>query len=93
MLDKISSRLPLYHDHYDQYLKRRQKDTSGPGATRATGPHPLANSLEQSSQRIMKTMSLLYADIIQFCQEACSIFSKRAGGWLILLCAFGELFS
>jgi hypothetical protein len=32
-------------------------------------------------ERLGQALSLVYKDILQFCQEACKIFMKKSGGW------------
>jgi hypothetical protein len=35
-------------------------------------------------ERLLKNLAIIYSDVIQFCQEACSLFTKRKGGCIYL---------
>ena len=34
---------------------------------------------QQVSRRLLKALAYVYSDIIQFCQYACNLFTKRKG--------------
>jgi hypothetical protein len=81
MFEKISNRLPAYHEHYVRLLERRkQENVTSDRSGRPTMTAMTVDFSGPSHERALKALSLVYADIIQFCQEACKIFSSKKGG-------------
>lgn len=74
MFEKITDRLPLYAEYYEQVIKRWDK-------VKAQEHHRKA--YETRRLRVAKSVGYVYVDIIEFCHDACRIFSnKRAGMFL-----------
>ena len=64
MFGNIAERLPQYKEHIGRLQSRRNNDR---GDT-------------MSLTRLLGALSYVYADIIQFCQDACRIFSTKRKG-------------
>lgn len=75
MFEKITDRLPLYADYYEQVVKRWDK-------IEANEHHRKA--YETRKLRVAQSLGYVYADIIEFCQDACKIFSSKQGGMFLL---------
>ncbi|KAF4453686.1 NACHT domain-containing protein [Fusarium austroafricanum] len=71
MFEKLGDRLPGYAEYYERVVVRWKKVSANDGQ-RA--------SYEARTTRMVKALSYVYADILQFCQEACRIFSTKSGG-------------
>jgi len=68
MFEKITQRLPAYKEHLDR-LGIRRKETPDKPLLAASG-----------AGRLVKALSLIYEDVITFCQQACKIFATKKGG-------------
>jgi hypothetical protein len=76
MIQKIGEALPAYEEYYQMFVTRRRKAES-----EASGSLPTQTLPTQiRHHRLYKALSYVYADIMQFCQEACKIFSTKRGG-------------
>lgn len=49
------------------------------------------SSWPQTHECLFKALSFVYVDIMQFCHDACHMFSRKRGGELGLSCVFEEL--
>lgn len=70
MLQQIGDILPAYEEYLNIFVNRRTSQME-------TG---IAPALELRHHRLYKSLSFVYVDIIQFCQEACRIFGSKKGG-------------
>lgn len=68
MFEKITQRLPVYKEHLKRLKIHKKKE---PNVAAVSSP---------ADERLVKALSLIYADIIQFCQQACKIFATKKGG-------------
>jgi hypothetical protein len=71
MFERIGDRLPGYGEYCDRVLKRWSKIPT---------TEEQKTALDNRCQRLVKALTYVYADIIQFCQEACRIFSTSKKG-------------
>ncbi|KUJ08082.1 uncharacterized protein LY89DRAFT_742377 [Mollisia scopiformis] len=71
MFEEIGDRLPAYGEYYELVRKRKE-------ATNDNSTGKLAT--ETSNDRLCKALSYLYADIMEFCQEAYQLFSANRKG-------------
>jgi hypothetical protein len=71
MFSQLSDTLPGYSEYYDRVVQRWKRTTT---------TQEQAEALIARQARLAKALSYVYADIIQFCQAACSIFSTKRGG-------------
>lgn len=72
MFERICERLPGYSEYHDRIVARHKN----PSLPMSTPDSP--SSLRRG--RIVKTLSYIYADIIEFCQDACKIFATKRHG-------------
>lgn len=72
MFEKIGDVLPGYAQYFNQIMKRETRGNQD-GQVRSSIDDP-------SRQRISKALSYVYTDIVEFCQEACDIFSSQKRG-------------
>ena len=67
MIEKMTVSLPAYEDYIDTlYDRPRQPEKD--------------RKKYNMSNRLLKALSYIFADILQFCQEACELFSKYGKG-------------
>jgi hypothetical protein len=66
MMEKMTVSLPAYYE-YAQVLRSKAKLDHG------DGNYKLSN-------RLLKAFAYVFADVLQFCQEACGILSKYGKG-------------
>ncbi|ORY15989.1 hypothetical protein BCR34DRAFT_144457 [Clohesyomyces aquaticus] len=71
MIQRIGEALPAYEEYFGMFLRRR-KSTQ-------VGSAPVVQ-IEARHHRLYKALAYVYADVVQFCQEACNIFGKKKGG-------------
>jgi hypothetical protein len=71
MFELIAERLPAYGEYYERVRERV-----------AAGNHNSDWGKDASNERMCKALSYVYADIVEFCQEACKIFSGNKSGTL-----------
>jgi hypothetical protein len=71
MFEKIGDILPGYAEYYERVVQRW---------TKITATDVQRTSYDIRRMRIFKALSYVYADVVQFCQEACKIFSAKKGG-------------
>lgn len=67
MIEKMTISLPAYEDYLESLHSR---------AIRARQEQKDHNV----SSRLLKALAYVYADILQFCQEACELFSNSGRG-------------
>lgn len=65
MIEKMTASLPAY-DEYVKTLRSRKARQDG-------NAHGISN-------RLIKALAYVFADVLQFCQEACELFSKYGKG-------------
>ncbi|KAI1860152.1 hypothetical protein JX265_010076 [Neoarthrinium moseri] len=88
MLETISNRLPGYAEYYERLNRRKalwSKDTGLIQSSDATIP-------KFESNRVVRVISYIYKDIIQFCQEACQVFGTKKRGMRYELSAIANIF-
>ena len=70
MIQRIGEMLPSYEEYFDLFIRRKKtlEDTG------------LTLNLELRHHRLQKALSFVYADIVQFCQDACRLFGSERGG-------------
>ncbi|KAK7427391.1 hypothetical protein QQZ08_006160 [Neonectria magnoliae] len=71
MFEKLSDRLPGYAEYHERIVKRWEKILAN---------NDQLEAYEARRLRMAKSLSYIYADIMQFCQECCKIFSTKKGG-------------
>ncbi|KAK7416638.1 hypothetical protein QQX98_005109 [Neonectria punicea] len=71
MFEKLSDRLPGYAEYHERVVKRWEKILAN---------NDQLEAYEARRLRMAKSLSYIYADIMQFCQECCKIFSTKKGG-------------
>ena len=65
-MEKMTMSLPAYEDYIDTLYDRARPEKDG--------------KKYNMSNRLLKALSYVFADILQFCQEACELFSKYGKG-------------
>jgi hypothetical protein len=75
MFERIGNVLPAYQEYFEIFMNRRNKRAAD---KRAAGLNFPLN--EVCHERVSKALSYVYADILQFCQAACKIFSPKNNG-------------
>lgn len=84
MFERICERLPGYSEYHDRIVARHKN----PSLPMSTPDSP--SSLRRG--RIVKTLSYIYADIIEFCQDACKIFATKRHGVRYKATAIADMF-
>ncbi|KAJ5428580.1 hypothetical protein N7445_010034 [Penicillium cf. griseofulvum] len=71
MIQRIGEMLPSYEEYFNIFVRRKKTLEEDTGS---------AMTLELRHHRLQKALSFVYADIVQFCQDACSLFGSKRGG-------------
>ena len=71
MIQRIGETLPSYEEYFNLFVRRRKSTTEDTGSTFTLGLR---------HHRLHKALSFVYADIVQFCQDACRLFGSKRGG-------------
>ncbi|ETS79334.1 hypothetical protein PFICI_09187 [Pestalotiopsis fici W106-1] len=80
MFEKIGDRLPGYAEYYRRLLTRQVL-----GNTELDIP-------KFESTRVVKVLSYIYTDLVQFCQEACQVFGTKKRGIRYKAVAIADIF-
>ncbi|KAF3025563.1 hypothetical protein E8E14_011236 [Neopestalotiopsis sp. 37M] len=76
MFEKIGDRLPGYAEYYRRVLDRHVFGQSG----LANPKIDIKKIPKFESTRVLKVLSYIYKDLLQFCQEACRLFDTKRRG-------------
>jgi hypothetical protein len=71
MIQRIGEMLPSYEEYFNIFVRRKKTLEEDTGSTLP---------FELRHHRLQKALSFVYADIVQFCQDACSLFGSKRGG-------------
>lgn len=67
MIEKMTVSLPAYEGYIDTFYDRARQPEKD-------------RKKYNMSNRLLKALSYIFADILQFCQEVCELFSKYGKG-------------
>lgn len=88
MFEKIGNRLPGYAEYYERLLARHVSETS----EQNTPESDIKNVPKFESPRVLRVLSYIYTDLMQFCQQACQLFSTKKRGVRYKVSAVSDLF-
>jgi hypothetical protein len=80
MFEKIGDRLPGYAEYYRRLSDRQVFNNATAGIPKF------------ESHRILKVLSYIYKDLVQFCQEACQVFGTKKQGVRYTVAVITDIF-